>query len=101
MFTLDKEPVEGFKITPEHKAFHRVFQKFNATQQLIKRGLVATVQKLQGLQQLAKEVEGKKRELLLRAPNQSVYEAEDEGMRRKPQEEGMMGPEQMMEGEVQ
>jgi hypothetical protein len=83
---VEQQKVEGFKLTPEHRAFQKVYGKYVATQQIIKRGLVIQMQKLQSLQKLAQEVEGKKRELLLRAPSQSVYDSTDEGMKEQSQQ---------------
>jgi len=77
---IDKEPVERFKLTKEHRAFFRNFKQVNEVSAMIQKGLRIQFGKLQAMKQIAQEVEGQKKELLLRAPNQSVYDSADEGM---------------------
>ncbi len=77
---IAKEPVEGFKLTKEHKAFYKNYQRINEVSQMIKKGLRFQLGKTEALQQIAQEIEGKKKQLLLKAPDQSVLEVEDEGM---------------------
>lgn len=73
-------PVEGYKLTREQKAFMKTFDKVRSVSEALKRGIQFQTSKLQALQQTAQQVEGMKQELLLRAPDQSTLEAEDEGM---------------------
>jgi len=75
-----KEPVEGYKLTREQKAFYKTYKRISQVQTMINKGLQAQASKLQNLQQIAQDIEGKRRELMLRAPDQSVLEVEDEGM---------------------
>lgn len=96
----ERTPVEGWKLTNEQKAFHKTFQKVNAIQKIIEKGVLAQQSKLQAMTGMLKELMGKKKELLLQAPDQPTFEAADEGMvntkpgmGRKPTE-----PRQMMEG---
>lgn len=78
-----KQPVEEYKLTKEQKAFYQAFQKMTKIQTMVKKGLQFQVKKLQGLQEIAQDIEGKKKELMLRAPQQSVLDVEDEGMIRQ------------------
>lgn len=75
-----KEPVEGWKLTKEQKAFYKAYQRINKVSDMIKRGLRFQAGKLQAMQQAAQQVEGKKLELMQLAPEQSVLEVEDEGL---------------------
>lgn len=77
---IAKEPVEGFKLTKEHRAFYKNYKRINEVHEMIKKGLKFQLGKVEALQQIAQEMEGKKKELLLRAPDQSVLDVEDEGM---------------------
>jgi hypothetical protein len=76
----ERTPVEGWKLTNEQKVFHKTFQKVNAIQRVIEKGVMAQQSKLQAMTGMLKELLGKKKELLLRAPDQSTFEAADEGM---------------------
>lgn len=77
---IEREPVEPFKLTKEHKAFMKSFKRVNEVSAMIQQGLRIQFGKLEAMQQIAQEVEGQKKELLLQAPNQSVYDSADEGM---------------------
>lgn len=77
---IAKEPVEGYKLTEEQRTFYQTFQKMTKIQAMVKKGLQFQMKKLQGLQEIAQDIEGKKKELMLRAPQQSVLDVEDEGM---------------------
>lgn len=77
---IAKEPVEGFKLTREHKAFYKNYQRINEVHEMIRKGLRFQLGKVEALQQIAKDMEGQKKALLLRAPDQSVLDVEDEGM---------------------
>jgi len=77
---IEKETVEPFKLTKEHKAFFKNFKRVNEVGAMIQQGLRIQFGKLEAMQQIAQEVEGQKRELMLRAPDQSVYDSADEGM---------------------
>lgn len=75
-----KKNVEGFRLTKEHKAFFKNYKKVAEVQAMIAKGLKFEMGKLQALKQMAQEVEGKRKELMLNAPEQSVLDVEDEGM---------------------
>lgn len=75
-----REPVEGWKLTKEQKAFYKAFQKINKISDMIKKGLQFQAGKLQAMQQAAQQIEGKKMELMQMAPQQSMLEVEDEGL---------------------
>lgn len=77
---IPKEPVEKFMLTDEHKAFYKNFKKVNDVSRMINEGLKFQMGKVETLKQIAGEIEGKKRQLLLNAPDQSVLDIEDEGM---------------------
>jgi len=77
---IAKEKVESFKLTKEHKAFAKTFKRVNEVSAMVQQGLKIQFGKLEALKQIAQEVEGQKKELLLQAPNQSVYDSADEGM---------------------
>ena len=77
---IEKERVEPFKLTKEHRAFFKNFKRVNEVSAMIQKGLRIQFGKLEAMKQIAQEVEGQKKELLLRAPNQSVYDSADEGM---------------------
>jgi len=75
-----KEPVEDFKLTAEHKAFYKNYKRINEVSKMISEGLRFQLGKVEALQQIAQEIDGQKKELLLKAPDQSVLDVEDEGM---------------------
>lgn len=75
-----KEPVEDWKLTEEQKAFYQTYQRIVRTQEMINKGLSFQQNKLQALQGIAQDMEGKRKELMLKAPEQSVLDVEDEGM---------------------
>lgn len=75
-----KEPVEDYKLTREQRAFFQAYQQMTKIQTMVKKGLQFQAKKLQGLQEIAQDIEGKKKELMLRAPQQSVLDVEDDGM---------------------
>lgn len=75
-----KEPVEEYKLTKEQKAFYQMYQKINQVSQMIKQGLQFQAGKLQAMQQAAMDIEGKKKQLMMMAPEQSTLEVEDEGI---------------------
>lgn len=77
---IEKEKVEPFKLTKEHKAFLKNYKRINEVSAMIQKGLRIEFGKLQSLQQLANDVEGKRKELLLKKPEQGIREAADEGM---------------------
>jgi len=77
---IAREPVEGFKLTKEQKAFYKVYQQINKVSEMINKGLSFQTSKLQALQGIAQDLEGKRKELLLRAPEQSTLDVSDEGM---------------------
>lgn len=77
---IPKEPVEGFKLTDEHKAFYKNFKRVNDVSKMIQQGLRFQLGKVETLKQIAGDVENQKRQLLLNAPDQSVLGIEDEGM---------------------
>jgi len=90
---LEKTPVEDFKLTKEQRAFYKVFKKVNAISAMLNKGVKMQMGKLAGMQAMAQEIEGKKRELLLKAPDQSTLDSADEGMVETKQ--GGMGDEQL------
>lgn len=75
-----KDPVEDYRLTKEQKAFYKTFKKVNQIEKMVKQGLSFQMGKLQTLQQIAQQVAGQKKELMLKAPDQSVLDVEDEGM---------------------
>lgn len=77
---IAREPVEEFKLTNEQRAFYKTYQKIAQVQEMIDKGLRFQAGKLQALQTIAQDMEGKRKELLLRAPEQSTLDVEDEGM---------------------
>ena len=77
---MPKEPVEDFKLTDEHRAFYENYKRIDEVTKMIQEGLRFQLGKVESLQQIAQEVEGQKRQLLLKAPDQSVLDVEDEGM---------------------
>ena len=77
---IEREPVEDYRLTKEQRAFFKSTEKINKIQKMVREGLSFQVGKLQNLQQIAQVIEGQKKELLLRAPDQSVLDVEDEGM---------------------
>ena len=77
---IEREKVEPFKLTKEHKAFFKNFKRVNEVSAMIQQGLRVQFGKLEAMKQIAQEVEGQKKELLLTAPDQSVYDSADEGM---------------------
>lgn len=77
---IEKEAVEPFKLTKEHKAFAKNFKRVNEVSAMIQQGLRIQFGKLEAMKQIAQEVEGQRKQLLLQAPNQSVYDSADEGM---------------------
>lgn len=92
-----REPVEGYKLTQEQRAFFQAFRKISQTQTMLKKGLLYQTAKLKALQQMAEAIEGKKKELMLKAPGQSFLDVEDEGMIQKEAEEEV-GAMPLMEG---
>jgi len=84
-----KEPVEGYKLTQEQKAFFQAFRKVSQMQTMLKKGLMYQMTKLKAMQKMAEEIEGKKKELMLQAPEQGFLDVEDEGMvQSQSQEQG-------------
>lgn len=77
---IAREPVEDYKVTKEHKAFLKNVQRINAVKNMIDRGLMSKMQELKALQTFSQDLAGKRKELMLRAPEQSVLDVEDEGM---------------------
>ena len=77
---IARQPVEGYRLTGEQKAFYKNFKRVNQALKTVKMGLRFQAEKLRGLGAIAQQIEGQKKELLLRAPDQSVLDAEDEGM---------------------
>jgi len=77
---LEKTPVEDFKLTKEQRAFYKVFKKVNAISTMLNKGVKMQMGKLAAMQTMAQEIEGKKKELLLKAPDQSTLDSADEGM---------------------
>lgn len=76
----EKMPVEDFKLTKEQKAFYKVFSKFNVVQKMLGKGIQVQQGKLEAMRAMAEDVEGKKKQLLLNAPDQSTLDSADEGM---------------------
>lgn len=77
---IAKEPVEDFKLTPEHKAFYKNYKRISEVSKMIQQGLQFQFGKVEALRSIAQEIEGQKKQLLLKAPDQSVLDIEDEGM---------------------
>ena len=77
---IAKEPVEDFKLTPEHKAFYKNYKRITEVSKMIQQGLQFQFGKVEALRAIAQEIEGQKKQLLLKAPDQSVLDVEDEGM---------------------
>lgn len=76
----EKEPVEGFKLTEEMKAFYKTYRKVTQMQGVLKKGIAMQMTKLQSMQEMSEQIEGKRKELMLKAPTQSAFESADEGM---------------------
>lgn len=87
---IEREKVEPFMLTKEHKAFMKSFKKVNEVTAMIQQGLRIQFGKLEAMQQIAQEVEGQRKELLLQAPDQSVYDSADEGMVKTAKPQGMV-----------
>jgi len=77
---IERKKVEPYMLTKEHKAFMKSFKRVNEVSAMIQKGLRIQFGKLEAMQQIAQDIEGQKKQLLLQAPNQSVYDSADEGM---------------------
>lgn len=77
---LPNEKVEGYKLTKEQLAFQKVFGRINAVSTMMQKGIAVKQSQLQQMMQAAQEIEGKKKELLLHAPDQPTFDASDEGL---------------------
>lgn len=73
-------PVEGYKLTKEQLAFQKVYGKLTKISQMMQKGMRMKQSELQEMMGAAQELEGKRKELLLMAPDQPTFESADEGL---------------------